>query len=171
MRVTGSEGHLCVQECAKPVCMYVHTHRRALGSHVFRCVPGLCGVRGWQPEPAPPAPATLSSNPCSSSSQATPRTQTQAVRGRGSRATDGALRPTPTAPRQVGLIPPGLCQAALPLSGTHPGAAPEASLPRASPLPLCPHPVPTPSPEAPSGSEGMPNWTHVSLSVTPTGKK
>ncbi|XP_045718285.1 semaphorin-3F isoform X1 [Mirounga angustirostris] len=32
--------------------------------------------------------------------QATPWTQMQAVRGRGSRATDGALRPTPTAPRQ-----------------------------------------------------------------------
>ncbi|XP_047304657.1 semaphorin-3F isoform X4 [Homo sapiens] len=32
--------------------------------------------------------------------QATPWTQTQAVRGRGSRATDGALRPMPTAPRQ-----------------------------------------------------------------------
>ncbi|EPQ07271.1 Semaphorin-3F [Myotis brandtii] len=32
--------------------------------------------------------------------QATPWTQMQVVRGRGSRATDGALRPTPTAPRQ-----------------------------------------------------------------------
>ncbi|ELV09636.1 Semaphorin-3F [Tupaia chinensis] len=32
--------------------------------------------------------------------QATPWTQTQVVRGRGSRATDGALHPTPTAPRQ-----------------------------------------------------------------------
>nr|XP_031326231.1 semaphorin-3F isoform X3 [Camelus dromedarius] len=32
--------------------------------------------------------------------QATPWTQMQVVRGRGSRATDGALHPTPTAPRQ-----------------------------------------------------------------------
>ena len=85
------------------------------------CVPGMCGVRGWQPKPAPPAPATPGSNPCSSSSQATPWTQMQVVRGRGSRATDGALYPTPTAPRQVGLIPLGPCQPVLPQHRTHPG--------------------------------------------------
>ncbi|KAK2091166.1 Semaphorin-3F, partial [Saguinus oedipus] len=145
--------YVCGTGAYNPMCTYVNRGRRA------------------QPKPAPPAPATPSSNPRSSSSQATPWTQAQVVRGRGSRATDGALRPTPTAPRQVGLIPLGLCQAALPLSGTHPGPAPEASLPKASPLPLCPHPVPSPSPEVPSGSEGMPSWTHVGLSVTPTGKK
>lgn len=94
-------------------------HVCALGAQVLTCVPGMCGVRGWQPKPAPPAPAAPAapgSNPCSSSSQATPWTQPQVVRGRGSRATDGALRPTPTAPRQVGLIPAGPCQAALPLN-------------------------------------------------------
>lgn len=116
MRVVGLRD-TCVQVLDKLcVCVHAQAHMCTLGVRVLACVPGTCGVRGWQPGPAPPAPATPGSNPCSSSSQATPWTQMQVVKGRGSRATDGALRPTPTAPRQVGLIPPGPCRAALPLN-------------------------------------------------------
>lgn len=121
MRVSGLRD-TCVWVCAKPcVCVHARARMCALGARVLTCAPGVCGVRGWQPKPAPPAPATPGSNPCSSSSQATPWTQMQVVKGRGSRATDGTLRPTPTAPRQVGLSPPGPCQAALPLNRTSPG--------------------------------------------------
>uniref|UniRef100_A0A8C0D7T1 Semaphorin 3F n=1 Tax=Balaenoptera musculus TaxID=9771 RepID=A0A8C0D7T1_BALMU len=65
-------------------------------------VRGECGnfVRLIQPGTEHTSPATPGSNPYSSSSQATPWTQMQVVRGRGSRATDDALHPTPTAPRQ-----------------------------------------------------------------------
>lgn len=154
---------MCTQECTK-LCVCVH----ALGAQVLTCVPGMCGVRGWQPEPAPPAPATPGSNPCSSSSQAMPWTQTQAIRGRGSRATDGALYPTPTAPRQV-LFP------SRPLPGsTHLGPGlPARNLqtrpvprPTEGPLCLCAPSQPFPC----SDFEGGPCWTLGSLSVTPAGK-
>lgn len=144
------------------VCGHARVHVCALGAQVLPHVPGMCGVRGWQPEPAPPAPATPGSNPYSSSSQATPWTQMQVVRGRGSRATDGALHPTPTAPRQVGLIPPGPCPAALPLKSTpsplrawlsHQEPVPQPSLPRVFHLPLCP---PTPSLQCPQALKAFP---------------
>lgn len=128
------------------LCVCVCTHAYPFsGAHVFMCVPGLCGMRGWQPRPAPPAPATPSSNIYCSSSQAPPWTQMQVVRGRGSRATDGADRPTPTAPRQVGLILLVFRQAKRPLSSVYPGPGPRASLPSVS---LYPH-APTPFPPLP----------------------
>lgn len=165
----GPRAHVCAG-VHQAVCMCARTGAYMYsGAQVLTCVPGMCGVRGWQPEPAPPAPATPASNLCSSSPQATPWTQMQVVRGRGSRATDGALRPTPTAPRQVGLIPPGPCQAALPLSCTHPGPGllARALCPRPAspgvPLYLCAPPSPPPAVTLKAVTAGV--------NVSPAGKK
>lgn len=159
---------MCVQVCAEP-CVCVHAQVHTVGAQVLMCVSGMCGMRGWQPEPAPPAPATPGSNPCSSSSQATPWTQMQVVRGRGSRATDGALHPTPTAPRQVGLIPPGPRQATLNKLSLGPAFQPGTRTPGPSPQGsrLCAPSQPFPR----SDSDGSLSCIHVSLSVTPAGKK
>lgn len=88
----------------------------------------------------------------------------QVVRGRGNRATDGTFRPTPTAPRQVGLIPPGP-----PGSTASQESVPRPASPQSSLYLWAPNP--TPSPLVPSGSEGVPSWIHVNLNVTPAGKK
>ena len=91
----------------------------------------------------------------------------QVVRGRGSRATDGALRPTPTAPRQVGLIPPGPCQAASKLHCLQTELTPGLAFLLGTHTPesfLREDPCPSPSPTVPSG---IPSRIHVSLGEPP----
>lgn len=134
---------------------------------MLTCVPGMCGVRGWQPEPAPPAPATPDSNPLF-----------LIFSGHALDPDAGGQRPRQ---QSHGWCPPPDAHSPTP-GGTHPSRPLPGST--ASKLnspwawPSCweptPHesflredPCPSPSPTVPSG---IPSRIHVSLGDSPQAR-